>query len=49
MLTNNHRQKIKNKSKKRYEEESIKEKQHYQKRDRNVWKLLRQQEKDYVL
>lgn len=49
MLTNNHRQKIKNKSKNKYEEESIKEKHYHQKRDRSVWKLLRKQEKNHVV
>jgi hypothetical protein len=48
MFTNNHRQKIKVKSKKRHEEEPVKEKQH-QKRDKSMWRLLRQQEKDYVV
>jgi hypothetical protein len=49
MFSNNHRQKIKAKSKHKQEEEYIKEKKHHQKRDRNIWKLLRQQEKDYVV
>jgi len=49
MFSNNHRQKIKTKSKRKSEEEYIKEKQHHQKKERNFWKLMRQQEKDYVV
>ena len=49
MFTNKNRQKpIKTKSKRNGEEEVLKNKQQH-KRDRNVWRLLRQEGKDYVL
>jgi hypothetical protein len=49
MFTNKNRQKpIKTKSKRNDEEVVVKIKQQ-QKRDKNVWRLMRQEEKDYVL
>jgi hypothetical protein len=49
MFTNkNHQKSIKTKSKRTEEEGFVKIKQQ-QKKDKNVWRLLRQEEKDYVI
>ena len=49
MLTNKNRQKpIKTKSKRNEEEEVVRNKQQH-KRDKSVWRLLRQEGKDYVI